>query len=196
MAHGREQPFDHVALGGHQHHALARAGGSVDDAKRVEVHDCVVERHRHLVLGLEGDRCGEFLLIGDRGQLSVRSTVRWLATPTRTRLLSPLDAEQLAQRLAERALVDHFSVAHRVGRERQAGGLLGDDRAVDPRPHGRDEARLDVQPDDVRARAGGRGLTGSFRLSEGICISDVQGASEMWADRPQVGVSASSPSAL
>src|SRR5205823_982467 len=42
VAHGGEQPFDHVALSGHENDALARAGGRVDDAQRVEVQDGVV----------------------------------------------------------------------------------------------------------------------------------------------------------
>ena len=79
--------------------------------------------------------------------------MRWLATPTRTRLPSRLLAEQLAQRLAERLLVEHLALAHHVGAQRQRGGALGDDRAVDARLHGGDEPRLDVQADDVGAGA-------------------------------------------
>ena len=97
------------------------------------------------------------------GSSSVRSTVRWLATPTRTRLLSPLSLEELAQGLAERALVDHFALAHDVGGQRHGGRVLGHDRAVDVRLHGGDVAGLDVQADDVPA-----GAASEVTLSEGM----------------------------
>ena len=102
------------------------------------------------------------------GSSSVRSTVRWLATPIRTRLLRPLLGEQLAEHLAEGALVDHFAVAHRVRGERTHLGALGQDRAVDARLDGGDEARLDVQSDDVGAAARRPRLRRGLRFSWGI----------------------------
>ena len=109
-----EQPLDHVALRGHEHDALARAGGGVDDAERVEVEDGVVERHRHLVLRLEGDRRGELLLVGDGRQLERAQHGALVGHADAHALAEAGVVEQLAQRLAERALVDHFAVAHRV----------------------------------------------------------------------------------
>ena len=75
----------------------------------------------------------------------MRSTVRWLATPTRTRLLRPAVVEQLAEHLAEGAVVGHFAVAHRVRSEWTHLGALGQDRAVHTRLDGCDETRLNVQ---------------------------------------------------
>ncbi len=65
----RQQPFDHVALGGDEQHALAGSGGRVDDAERMEVEHRVGERHRHLVLGLEANGGRELLAVGDRRKL-------------------------------------------------------------------------------------------------------------------------------
>ena len=87
------------------------------------------------------------------GSSSVRSTVRWLATPTRTRLLRPVLVEQLAQHLAERAVVGDFAVAHRVRSEWTHLGALGQDRAVHARLDGSDETRLNVQSNHLGAAA-------------------------------------------
>ena len=83
------------------------------------------------------------------GSSSVRRTVRWLARPTRTRLPRPPVAEELAQRVAERALVEHLALAQGVGCEWRAGGVLDGDPAVDVRLHGGDVAGLDVQSDQA-----------------------------------------------
>ncbi len=119
----------------------------------MEVEDRVVERHRHLLLGLEAHRGVEFLVIGDRRQLE-RAQNRALVGDADAHLLAQLAvAEQLAQRLGERALVEDLALADGVCRQRQCDSALGDDRAVDVRLHGGDMTGLDVQADDVRAGA-------------------------------------------
>ena len=153
LAHGGEQPFDHVALRRDQDDALARAGGGVDDAERVEVEDGVAERHRDLVLRLEGDGGGELLLVGDGRQLERAQHGALVGDADPDALAEVVLGEQLLERLGQGDLVDDFAVAHRVGGERHAGGALGDDRAVDAGADGGDEPRLDVQPDDVGAGA-------------------------------------------
>jgi hypothetical protein len=117
----------------------------------VEVHDGVVERHRHLVLGLEVHRGREFLVIGHRRQLERAQHRALVGDADAHPLAQATTGEQLAQGLAERVLVDHFAVAHRVGRERHGGGPLSHDRAVDTRLNRRDEAGLNVQADEVLA---------------------------------------------
>ncbi len=153
VAHGAQQPLDHLALSGDDDHALARAGGRVEDAERVEVQHGAGERHRHLVLGLGADRGGERLLVVDGRQLQ-RAQDRALVGETDPHApTQPGLAEELVQRLPERPLVEDLALAHGVGRQRRAGRALDDDPAVDVRLHGRDVARLDVQADDVGAAA-------------------------------------------
>ena len=60
-ANGREQTFDHVALGRHEHHPLSWTRRGLDDAEGLKVEHGVGERHRHLVRRLEPDSCGELL---------------------------------------------------------------------------------------------------------------------------------------
>ena len=60
------------------------------------------------------------------------------------------------------ALVEHLALADGVGRQRQSGRALGDDRAVDVRLHRGDVAGLDVQADDART-----GAPAELRCSEG-----------------------------
>ena len=60
-------------------------------SKRLEVQDRLLERHRELVLRLEAHGRVELLGVLDVGGSSMtRTTIFWLATPTRTRLSRPL----------------------------------------------------------------------------------------------------------
>ena len=119
-------------------------------------------------------RRGELLAVGHGGSSSVRMH-RALVGDADAHALARgrCPCEQLAQRVAERALVDDLALAHDVGGSGSDGGALGDDRAVDARLHGRDEARLDVQADDVGAASGGRALrfseSGSLHWRLGEC---------------------------
>ena len=119
----------------------------------MEVEHRVVQRHRHLVLGLEGDRGGELLVVGDRRQLERAQHRALVGDADAHALAEPAVAEEVTQRLGERDLVEHFAVAHGVRGQRRRGRALGEDRAVDARLDGRDEARLDVQTDYVLAAA-------------------------------------------
>ena len=65
-AHRGEHAVDHVAAGGDEQDALARAALAVDDVERLEVEDRLVERHRELVLRLEAHGRVELLGVGDR----------------------------------------------------------------------------------------------------------------------------------
>ncbi len=130
-ADGSEQPFDHVALGRDENDALARPGGRVDDTERVKVEYRVVQRHRHLVLGLELTAAAS----------SLWSVTGWqLEGPQHRALVGDADADALAEParpnssrsvVAESLLVEHFAVAHRVGASGDRGRALGDDRPVD-----------------------------------------------------------------
>ena len=82
---------------------LARARGRVDDAERVEVEDGVVQRHRHLVLGLEAHRGGELLAVGDGRQLERAQDGALVGDADAHPLAQPAVAEQLAQGLASAA---------------------------------------------------------------------------------------------
>ena len=127
-------------------------GGRVDHAERVEVEDGVVQRHRHLVLGLEAHGGGELLAVGDRRQLERAQDRALVGDADAHALAQPAVAEQLAQRLAERAPRRATSPSRTVSAGSGSGGrALGEDRAVDARLHGGDVARLDVEADDVGA---------------------------------------------
>ena len=95
----------------------------------------------------------ELLAIGDRWQLE-RTQHRALVGDAEAHALAQAAVlEQLAQRLGEHALVEHLALAHDVRRQRRAGRVLDDDRAIHARLHGGDVAGLDVQADDVGAGA-------------------------------------------
>ena len=115
-ADGGEQALDHVALGGHEHDPLAGAGGRVDDAERVEVENGVAQRHRHLVLGLEAHGRGELLAVGHRRQLERAQHRALVGDADAHALAQAVLGEQLAQGVAERALVDDLALADGVGR--------------------------------------------------------------------------------
>ena len=123
--------------------------GRVDRRRAGEVEDRVVERHRHLVLGLEAHRGGEFLVVGDRRQLERAQHRALVGDADAHALAQACVAEQLAQRLAERLLVEHLALAHRVGRQRQRAARSATIAPLTVRLHGGDEAGLDVQADDV-----------------------------------------------
>ncbi len=115
-ANGGDQAFDHVALGGDDDHALARAGGRVDHAERVEVEHGVVERHRHLVLGLEAHGRRQLLAVGQRRQLECAQHGALVGDANTYALVELGVTEHLAQRVGERGAVEHLALAHRVGR--------------------------------------------------------------------------------
>ncbi len=148
LAHGAQQTLDHLALRGHDDHALARLAGRIDDPQRVEVQGGLRERHRDLILSLEAHRRRELLAIGDRRQLEHAQHGALVGEPDAHPLAETALREQVAQRVAERALVEHLALAQRVGRQGRADGALHRDGSVDVRLHGRDVARLDVQADD------------------------------------------------
>ena len=165
MADGAQQALDHLALGGDHDHALARALGRLEDAERVEVQDGARERHRHLILGLEAHRGGELLAIDDGGQLERAQHGSLIGQADPHALAQTSVAEELAQRLAEGALVEHLALAQRVGCQRGAGGVLDGDPPVDVGLHRGDVAGLDVQADEAaRATSTGEPEVGCFGL--------------------------------
>ena len=79
---------------------------------------------------------------------SVRTTIRWLATPSRTLLRQIVVGEQLAQLLGERDGVGDLAVAHDAGT--QVGDAPFGDRElpVDLDLGGGEMARIHLEPDD------------------------------------------------
>ena len=148
-----QEPLDHVALCCHQHDLLAGAGWGVDDAQRLKVEDRVVERHRHLLLGLEVDCRREFLGVGDRWQLERPQHGPLVGDADAHPLRKAALVEQLPQRLGEAPLVVHFAVTEGIGGQGHRGCLVDHHRAVAAPLGGGDEARLDVEPHDRAATA-------------------------------------------
>ena len=97
----------------------------------------------------------------------MRITVRWLATPTRTRLPTALLPN--SSRSTSLSAASSTTSPSRTASEgeRQHGGALGDDRAVDARLHGGHEPRLDVEADDVAAA--GAAPTAELEVGVGVC---------------------------
>ncbi len=149
VLHGAQHALDHLALGGDDDHALARPVGSIEHAERVVVQHRRGQRHRHLILGLEAHRGAELLAVGDRRQLQRAQHRALVGQPHAHALAQSRVLEELAQRLAQLALVEHLALAHDVGRQRSAGGPFDDDPAVDVRLHGGHVPGLDIQPDDA-----------------------------------------------
>ncbi len=154
-SHCRQELFDHVALGGHEHDALALAGRRINQAEWVEVEHRIGERHRHLVLGLEAHGRGELLAVGHRRQVERAHHRALIGDAHAHALAETAGREHLAQCLRQRVDVDDLALAHRVGVERLGGGAFGEDRAVHARLHRSYETGLDVKPHDL-ARAGAR----------------------------------------
>jgi hypothetical protein len=126
-ADGADQPFDHVALSGDEDDALTGPGGRLDDAQRVEVEDGVVERHRDLVLSLEGDGGLKLLVVGDRRKLEDPQNRALVGDADPDALAEARRGEHLTQRVREGLLVEHFTIAHGVGGEGRRDGVLSGD---------------------------------------------------------------------
>ena len=123
------------------------------DAERMEVEHGVAERHRYLVLGLEANGRRQLLGVAQRGHLE-DSQHRALVGHADAH--APADAalvEQLAQGRAQRILIATSPSDTTSPSSAAVAARDRPDRAVDVRLHRRDEAGLDVQADDVPARA-------------------------------------------
>ena len=107
------------------------AGRRLDRPERLPVEDRLVHRHRDVVGRLDLDGGGERLLVLSGGRSSVRTTIRWLAMPSRTRFGSSCSAKKVLQRLGQRGDVGDLTVAQDAGTKRGDGAALDRDRAVD-----------------------------------------------------------------
>ena len=114
-ANGREQPFDHVALGGDEHDLLTRTAGGIDDAERMEVEHGVRQRHGHLVLRLEAHGRRELLAVAQRRQLERPHHGALIGDPDPYTLAHAAAREELAQGLGDDGLIHHVALANRVG---------------------------------------------------------------------------------
>ena len=87
------------------------------------------------------------MAVSSGGRSTVRMTMRWLATPMRTRLPSLCSANMSRRTADERLDVDDLAVTHDAGRERRRSGAL-DGHLARASFDGGDVAGLDVESDE------------------------------------------------
>ena len=150
-----EDPFDHVAAGGHQQDAVAPAGLGRDELEGVIVEDRVLERHGELVLHLELHGRVELARIGDRRRVDDAHDDLLVRHPDANALAEALvRAEQAPQRLGKRFGVVDFTVADDARLEWRECRPLDRDAAVDGHLGGGDATWIDVKADEVLVTLG------------------------------------------
>ncbi len=129
VLHRAQQALHHLALGGDNDHALARPVRSVEHAERVVVKHRGGQRHRHLILGLEAHCRVEILAVCHRRQLQRAQHGALVGEAHPHALAETGVAEELLQRQAKLALVDHLALAHDV---RSEGGPAARSTTIPP----------------------------------------------------------------
>ena len=111
-----EQLVDHVAARGDDDDPRPRALGRLDDPQRVVLEHRLLERHRDVLLGLEADRRGDLLRVGQRRKVERAHDDPLVGDAEPYPPAELVLREQLAQHGGERVDVDDLAVAHDAGR--------------------------------------------------------------------------------
>ena len=146
---GGQDRLDHLAPGGDDDDAQARAGSGLDEPDRLVVEDRGLQRHRQLVGCDVAHGCVDLDLVGERRDVDgAHDDLRVGDADAHLLPEALVLGPQLAQRRADGVDVDDLAIADDAEREGDAGRALEAHDAVDGHLGGDCAARLDVQADD------------------------------------------------
>ena len=144
---GFQQPLDHVAARGHEHHSGPGTFGRLDDTERLVLEHGLVKGHRDVFLGLKSHRGGDLLVIAQGRQIERAHDDPLICHPETNATAKLVLGEQRAEHVSERVHVHDLALADHAGRERGRRGTLDSNLTRTPL-YGGDVARFDVKPYD------------------------------------------------